>query len=319
MPTGPTDVIEEALAVLCARYVFPDKAVKAAEAIRARRDAGVYRDLSVAALAVQLTADLFESCADRHLRIRVRDAEAAETTEADLAAARREQVRLANHGISRVERLDGNIGYLDLRLIPDAGTGGRAIAAAMELVAQTHALIVDLRRNRGGSPNGVIFWTSYLFPDDQTLLNSIHDRETGETRQYWSLAHLPGERYLDRPVLVLTSGATFSGGEEFCYNLKARGRATLIGETTRGGAHPTRVVPLGPTLEIAVPDARSVNPVTGTNWEGTGVEPDVAVPAEQAYEVAYGRALRHVLTTGSSAGVLAEVRAALAALPDAAG
>ncbi|MEE6260572.1 S41 family peptidase [Plantactinospora sonchi] len=313
----PTDVIEDALAVLCARYIFPEKAATAAETIRARRDAGEYRNLTEEALAARLTADLFETCADRHLRVRIRDDQLATvSTEAELAAAWREQARLANYGISRVERLDGNVGYLDLRMIADAAAGGRAIAAAMELVARTHALIVDLRRNRGGSPNGVIFWTSYLFPDDQTHLNSIQDGESGQTRQYWSLAYLPGERYLDRPVFVLTSGVTFSAGEEFCYNLRTRGRATLIGETTRGGAHPTRIVPLSPTLEITVPDARSINPVTGTNWEGTGVEPDVAVPAEQAYQVAYGRALRHVLTTTTSAAVLAEARAALADLPD---
>ncbi|ROT31281.1 S41 family peptidase [Micromonospora sp. HM5-17] len=306
------DPIEEALALLRTGYVLPERAARAVEEIRARRAAGAYDGLADEALAERLTADLFAICADRHLRVRLRDETlAAATTEADRAAARHTQMRLDNYGIARVERLDGNVGYLDLRMIAEAGAGGRAIAAAMELVAHTHALIVDLRRNRGGSPNGVIFWTSYFFPDDQTHLNSIHDRESGTTRQYWSLAYLPGERYLDRPVFVLTSGTTFSGGEEFCYNLQAQGRATLVGETTRGGAHPTRVVPITPTLEITVPYARSVNPVTGTNWEGTGVEPDVPVPADQAYDVAYRRALEHVLATTTAPGIRAEARAAL--------
>jgi C-terminal processing protease CtpA/Prc len=312
-------VIEEALALLCANYVFPDRAAAAADAIRRRRAAGEYDGLDEEALAGRLTADLYEVCADRHLRVRLRDPLPAEPTADELVAAGRERLRLANYGIARVERLDGNVGYLDLRLVADPQVGGRAIAAAMELVSHTYALIIDLRRNRGGSPAGVIFWNSYLFPDDQTHLNSIYDGASGQTRQYWSLAYLPGERYLARPVYVLTSGETFSGGEELCYNLKARGRATLIGETTRGGAHPTDVYPVSATVEITVPNARSINPVTGTNWEGTGVEPDLAVPAPTALAVAYRKALGYVLTAAHSAAALAEARAASACLAEDAG
>lgn len=112
-------------------------------------------------------------------------------------------------------------------------------------------------------------------------------------------------------MYVLTSDLTFSGGEEFAYNLKAQGRATLVGETTRGGAHPTQVFPITPTFEITVPIARSVNPVTGGNWEGTGVEPDLAVPAIEAFDAAYREALRHVLATSTAPAILAEARAAL--------
>ena len=309
----PGKVVEDALALLCAKYVFPDRAEQAAAAIRARLDAGEYAGLDEAALGERLTEHLYDVCADKHLRVRVRDPELHETvTEAEAEAVWREQLRLSNYRIARVERLDGNVGYLDLRGVADPATGGRAIAAAMELVSHTHALIIDLRKNRGGSPDGAIFWTSYLFPDSETHLNSIYDGATGRTRQYWSLAYLPGERYLDRPVYVLTSSFTFSAGEEVAYNLKAQGRATLIGETTRGGAHPTEVFPVTPTLEITVPIARSVNPVTGTNWEGTGVQPDIAVPAGEAFAIAYRKALQHVLTTSTSPAVLEEARTALA-------
>jgi len=308
----PDNLVDSALALMCDHYIFPDKARQAAEAVRARQAAGEYDGLDEAALADRLTAQLFDVCADKHLRVRVRDADLhGATTEAEALAVRREQLRLGGYGIARVERLDGNVGYLDLHSVADPGVGGRAIAAAMELVSHTHALIVDLRKNRGGDPDGVTFWNSYLFPDAETHLNSIYDGATGRTHQYWTMAYLPGERYLDRPVYLLTSGFTFSAGEEFCYNLKARGRATLIGETTRGGAHPTDVFPITPTLEITVPVARSINPVTGTNWEGTGVEPDMHVPAAEAYDVAYAEALRHVLTISMSAAVLAEARAAL--------
>lgn len=305
-------LVGRALELLRSKYVFPERAATAAQAIQDRLDAGEYDELAEEALAQRLTGQLYELCADRHLRVRPRDASLPDAlTDAQAEAVVREQVRLGNYGIVRVERLDGNVGYLDLRLVADPGDGGPAMAAAMELVRRTEALIIDLRRNRGGSPDGVIFWTSYFFPDGRTHLNSIFTRATGLTRQYWSLAYLPGARYLDRPVYVLTSGVTFSAGEELCYNLQAQRRATLVGETTRGGAHPTDRFPLTPTLEIIVPVARSINPVTGTNWEGTGVAPDVEVPAAEAFDVAYHTALAHVLNTSTSAAVLAEARSAL--------
>ena len=312
----PIDLIDEALRLLCANYVFPDKAAAAAEAVRARRAAGDYDGLDEEALGVRLTTDLAEVCADKHLRVRPRDADLHDAlTREAMVAAYRDGLRHANYGIARAERLDGNVGFLDLRQIPDASMGGRAIAAAMELVSHTEALIIDLRRNRGGAPNGVTFWLSYLFPDDETHLNDIYHGPSGRTRQFWTLAHLPGERYPDRPVFVLTSDVTFSAGEEFCYNLQALDRATLIGQTTRGGAHPSEFFPITPTLEITVPIARAVNPVTGGNWEGSGVVPDVEVPAAAAFDVAYRKALEHVLTTSAPASVRTEAEAALQALP----
>jgi C-terminal processing protease CtpA/Prc len=304
-------MIAEALARLRASYVFPDRAEAAAATVQRRLAAGEYERLAGDALAARLTADLFEVCADRHLRVRRADPDLPAPSEQERAAAWRERLRLANYGIARVERLAGNVGYLDLRLIAEPGDGGRAIAAAMALVSHTHALIVDVRRNGGGSPAGVAFWHSYLFPDDDTHLNDVYERAGGTVRQFWTLAYVPGERYLDRPVYVLTGADTFSGGEEFCYNLKATGRATLVGGTTRGGAHPTTVFPLDGGWEITVPTARSVNPITGTNWEGTGVEPDVAVEPDRAFDVAYERALEHVRTVITSADVRKEAAAAL--------
>jgi len=306
------ELIDDALRLLREKYIFPDRAAAAAAHVRQRRDAGAYEGLDDVALGERLTADLFSVCADKHLRVRLREPDVRDSlTEEQLATAYREQLERNNYGIARVERLDGNVGFLDLRQVADAQAGGRAIAAAMELVSHTAALIVDLRRNRGGAPNGVIFWTSYFFPDDDTHLNDIYSGEQHATRQFWSLAYLPGERYLDRPVHVLIGDQTFSAGEEFCYNLQAQGRATLVGARTRGGAHPTDFFPLSATMEITVPVARSVNPVTGTNWEGTGVAPDVEVPATEAFTWAYREALRHVLATGSPGVVLQEAREAI--------
>jgi len=228
----------------------------------------------------------------------------------------RQMGRLDNFGIRRVERLDGNVGYLDLRRMPVPANAGPAIAAAMELVAGTYALIIDMRRNGGGAPEGVVFWCSYLLEERPTHLNDIYHADTGETRQFWALPYVPGTRYTDRPVYVLTSHRTFSGGEDLCYTLQALGRAQVIGETTGGGAHPTRGFPISAAVSIGIPFARSVNPVTGTNWQGTGVVPDVTVAEEQAYDVAYATALAHVLALDDVPPPIAdEAREVLAGRP----
>ena len=318
-PLPPREAVAIALSQLRASYVFPDRAEQAATAIEARLAAGEYDDLDEDTLAERLTGQLHEICADKHLRVRSMPPHARREPpgppEQDRPAWQ-ERIRPGNFGIHRVERLDGNVGYLDLRAVAPPEMAGPAIAAVMELVSGTYALIIDLRRNHGGSPHGVVFWCSYLFDGPDTHLSDIFDAVTGETRQFWTLAHVPGHRYLGRPVYVLTSSETFSGGEDLGYTLQAQGRAELIGETTGGGAHPTRTMPISATLAISVPHARSVNPVTGTNWQGTGVVPDVAVPAAEARDVAYAKALRHVLTLTVPPPIADEARAALAGLPD---
>jgi C-terminal processing protease CtpA/Prc len=287
-------VVGDVADLLRTRYVFPERGSAAAAELSAREAAGAYAGLDDEQLSVRLTADLDALCHDRHLRVRVRPADVRDAVgEADWEAAYREQQRTTNYGIAKVERLPGNVGLIELRGVTDPAIGGRAIAAAMELVSRTEALILDLRRNRGGAPQGVAMWCSYFFPDDETHLNDVYDAVEGTTRQFWTWQWLPGERYLDRPVWVLVSGDTFSGGEELAYNLKVQRRARLVGATTRGGAHPTTTLPLSATLEISIPAARAINPVTGTNWEGVGVEPDDQVDPERALEMAHLAAAEH--------------------------
>jgi hypothetical protein len=318
------EIVTKALELLRANYVFPEQAERAAAAIEARLAAGEYDDLDEIELTNLLTEHLQEATDDRHLAVMLGEVppsrarpEPEPGKPGDREVRRltmRQHGRLDNFGIRRLERLDGNVGYLDLRRMPVPANAGPAITAAMELVAGTYALIIDMRRNGGGSPEGVVFWCSYLVDEHPTHLNDIFTAETGETRQFWALPYVPGTRYLDRPVYVLTSHRTFSGGEDLCYTLQAIKRAEIIGETTGGGAHPTRAYPISPAIAIGVPFARSVNPVTGSNWQGTGVIPDVAVAAEQAYDVAYAKALRHVLALGDvPPPILDEAREALAA------
>jgi Peptidase family S41/N-terminal domain of Peptidase_S41 in eukaryotic IRBP len=339
------EIVTTAMSLLRASYVFPEVAGQAAAAVEARAAAGEYDSLDEITLTDLVTRHLQDITGDKHLRLRLGggpgprpggpgpaggpgrspgpgpgpgqgrpERDEPEDHEARRLAMRR-RGRLDNFGIRRVERLDGNVGYLDLHRVADPANAGPAIQAAMELVAGTYALIIDLRHNGGGSPEGVVLWCSYLLDERPTHLTDIFSADTGETRQFWALPYVPGTRYTDRPVYLLTGSRTFSGGEDFCYTLQALGRAELIGETTGGGAHPTRGFPISPAVHIAIPFARSVNPVTGTNWEGTGVVPDVAVPEAQACDVAYARALRHVLGAGDVPPPIAEeARDALAKL-----
>ncbi len=319
-PSG-REIVARALELLRANYVFPDQAERAAAAIEARLEAGEYDDLDEVTLAGRVTGHLQEITGDRHLAVRLggpgpRREPGREPDQPPDREKMRQLGRLDNFGIRRVERLDGNVGYIDLRRMAMPANAGPAITAAMELVAGTYALIIDMRHNGGGSPEGVVFWCSYLVDEGTpTHFNDIFRADTGETRQFWALPYVPGTRYPDHPVYLLTSDRTFSGGEDLCYTLQALGRAEAIGETTGGGAHPTRPFPVSAAVHIAVPFARSVNPVTGTNWQGTGVVPDVAVPAAQAYDVAYARALERVLALDDVPPPVAdEAREALAAI-----
>lgn len=321
-------VIETLLRELRARYVYPDVAERMEAAIRGRLGAGEYDAIAAGpALAEALTAHLQEVGRDRHLRVSweeeprpVRDREGPDPEE-------RERWRQAglqrNFGFQRVERLAGNVGYLDLRQFASPAFAGELAAAAMTLLANTGALIVDLRRNGGGDPAMVAFLTTYLFDHEPVHLNSLYWRDGDFTHQWWTLPWVPGPRFGGaKPIWVLTSRRTFSGGEEFAYNLKTRGRATIVGETTGGGANPGDHHQLDAHFAAFIPNGRAINPVTGANWEGVGVAPDLAVPPEEALAVAHRAALRHVLAglgenpTGPRKALREEARAALAELGD---
>lgn len=285
------EVLEAALHRFEAEYIDPDKAARAAAEIRRAAAAGEYADLDGAAACAAVTAVFADVCRDKHLRLvwspesEPLEEEDAEAGAAMFAALCREH----NDGVRKIEILDGGIGYLDLTLIPTAEIGGATIGAAMRVVAGTKALIIDLRSTIGGSTDGVQLWCSHLIAGADTLLTTSHSRVKG-TRQYWSLGHLDIPRYLDRPVYVLTGARTFSGGEDLAYTLQGLKRATLIGATTRGGAHPTDWYQLTEHVTVTVPNCRSESPFTGTDWEGVGVVPDVAVAQEEALAAAIERA-----------------------------
>lgn len=312
-------VIDGALRHLQAAYVYPEVAARMAAAVRARQRSGAYDGLRTAqALCQQLTADLRAVSRDRHLRILYSDRPLAEDRGAapERPAERAEHLARSRHmnfGFERVERLPGNIGYLDLRFFDAPDLAGATAAAAMSLLGNSDAIIIDLRRNIGGEPDMVALLTSYLFDGEPVHLNDIYWRPDDSTRQYWTLPYVPGPRLAGRDVYVLTSRDTFSGGEEFANNLKVLRRATLVGETTGGGAHPVEMRRITDHFGVVVPAGRALNPVTKSNWEGVGVKPDVEVPAAQALLHAQVLALKKAVDRAAEDAPREKLRQALAA------
>jgi C-terminal processing protease CtpA/Prc len=312
--------IEALIDQLTRYYVFPDVAVQVCQVLRQRIAVGLYDGLTDdEVFAKVVTEDLQSVNDDKHLRLLHSVDEIPEQEEPEIfdLEAHRIEAELAGHGFAKVERLAGNVGLLDVRRLFDVRVSGAAAVAAMNLVATTDALMIDLRRNGGGDPAMVALLCSYLF-DEHTHLNDIYSRPEDRTTQFWTQPFVPGPKFGgSKPIYVLTSDFTFSGAEELSYDLLQRERATLIGETTRGGAHPGDRYRVGPHLKSAVPSGRAINPVSKKNWEAVGVEPNVPVPAEQAFDVAYELALRHVLGLGDEGprrAVGDEARRALAQL-----
>jgi retinol-binding protein 3 len=298
-----TQVIDGILKRLNDSYVFPEVAKKMEQSIRERADKKEYDQITSAKeFAKTLTNDLQVVSKDKHLRVRYSHAAIPERgprrepTAEEREQRRRELTRM-NHGFSKVERLPGNIGYLEFLNFMDEELGADTVAAAMNFVNGTDALIIDMRSNGGGNPAMVALVCSYLFGPEPVHLNSLYWREGDRTDEFWTRKEVAGKRYLNKDVYVLTSKRTFSGAEEFTYNLKNLKRATIIGETTGGGAHPGGVFRITEHFGTFVPTGRAISPITKTNWEGTGVTPDVVVPADQALLVARLMVLKKALTT----------------------
>ncbi|MGF1459701.1 MAG: S41 family peptidase [Leptolyngbyaceae cyanobacterium] len=289
------------------QYVFPDVAQQLQAELCQRRDAGGYDDITDGPQCAELlTLQLQELSGDRQLKVHFSpqalphlDPE-QHPTPAELLAEE-QQSRLRNFDINRVERLRGNIGYLELYGFEPPEFAGQAIAAAMTLLSHTEALIIDIRHNRGGSPAMVTLLCSYLLPTYPAVhLNDLYWRPDDTTRQWWTVAHVEAPRYLDKPVYVLTSQETFSAAEEFAYNLQTLQRVIVVGEHTAGGANPGRGYRLSDHFWLFVPTGQSINPITQENWAQTGIIPDVKVPSELTLPTAHLMALNKLLETASN-------------------
>lgn len=265
-------------------YVELEPAERMADALKRHETEGEYDAISDGdAFAARLTKDLQDVSHDKHLRVDFSPFKMRPQTEPkpEDVARFHQQMEHDNCAFDKVEILPNNIGYIKFHAFMDASFCGPTVVAAMAFVAHVDAIIFDLRQNGGGQPAMVTMIASYLF-DKPTHLIDIYSRKENSTAQNWTLSYLPGLRLTKQPVFVLTSKRTFSGAEEFAFDLKNQKRATIVGETTGGGAHPVAGHPVADYFMVGVPFAKSLDPVTKTNWEGTGVEPDVKVPSEDA-------------------------------------
>jgi len=299
-------------------YVFPDVAEKLVVFLQARLGEGAYAGLDDKAFAGAVTQDLQSVNGDKHLRLRFHIDPLPEVDgESFDPVTYRREAELNGFGIASARRLSGNVGYLETKLLYGPDISGEALAAAMTLLATADALLIDVRENRGGDPMTVAMLISYLV-DEPTHYNSIYLRDGDVTNQFWTLPHVPGRKFgADKPVWVLTGPTTFSGAEDLSYSLQQLGRAKTVGAVTGGGANPRKQFKVDTHLDVTVPGGRAVNPVTGTNWEGVGVRPDIPVAVEDAFDTAYALALEHVLTLGDSGvrrQIADEARLALADL-----
>ncbi|MGA9335102.1 MAG: S41 family peptidase [Rudaea sp.] len=299
-------------------YLFPEQARKIDEALSKHERHGDYDTVSGAQkLAETLTTQMQRITPDKHLYVRYSADAIPEQKQDDKPspaehAAELAQMKAHNYGIDRVERLPFNIGYLKLEGFLPARDAGAALTSAMNLLADTDALIFDLRDNFGGDQNTVALVASYLF-DARTHLNDFYDAKTRRLDQMWTAEYVPGPRFGEgKDVYILTSGQTVSAAEDFSYALKNLKRAVIVGETSAGAAHCGDMVRLNAHFSAMIPSCRPISPITRTDWEGSGVAPDLSVPAKDALKTAQIQELRKMLTAAKSPARAARLRTRLA-------
>jgi hypothetical protein len=289
------DGVIEALATkLTAGYVLPEAVGRITQALRSANSAGEYDGKTPQEFADAMGRTLRNAGHDKHFAVFYQPAPTVSPAAATLSVEQRERL---NFGFGKLERLRGNVGYLELVNFSDLRQQSAETASALlSTLANFDAIIVDLRRNSGGHDPMMAFIATYFFDPTPVHLNDIYWRDTNETSQFWTMAFVPGRRSARQPLYILTSASTFSGAEGFCYSLQNLKRALVVGETTGGGAHSSRGPQrLTPSFTAIIPVGRSVSPITKTNWEGTGVTPDIKTSADASLSVAHLHALRSLL------------------------
>ncbi len=289
--------------ILNKNYIFPETAQKMADYLKSQLQNGAYTTIfDPMKFAEQMSKDLQSISNDRHLRVGYSPGQVEDMREMQKnKLSPEEQDRIffkelagENFGFKKVEQLHGNIGYIDFRYFGSGHLIKDKVTSVMAFVENCDALIFDMRYNGGGDPSGVQLICSYLFGEEPVHLNDLYYRPDDTLEEFWTLKDLKGKRMPEIPVYVLTSSYTFSGAEEFTYNLKNLKRATIVGETTGGGAHPGSTQIINDDFVMFVSTGRAINPYTKTNWEGTGVSPDIDIESKNALTKAHIMALEKI-------------------------
>lgn len=278
------NVIEQVASLLRERYVFEEEGESLADWLQMHYSQGAFEGITDPSTFAHAVTELLIPH-DQHLLLRY-DPDPLDPTQRHQTRA-----KLSNWGFNEVTRLEGNIGYIDLRELPSLEIAGSIAEGAMAFVSYMNAVILDCRFVTGGAPDMIQFLASYFFDKEPRPISGVYWRTSDTTIKLTTLQQIPGTRMPDTPLYILASGATFSGGEALVYDLQALGRATVVGERTRGGAHLSGHHQIDGGFEFRLPHARAVNPITGTNWEQIGVKPDVEVRHHEALLTAHLLAL----------------------------
>lgn len=269
-------------------YVYEEVGNKMADLINSQLAGGKYDNISnMREFLTEVQKDLVSVSHDKHFNLQFNPELAKEMKDVKgnndiLRVNEDELMKKENYAFKKVEILPGNVGYIDLRMFYFSEESKKTVDAFMNFVSNSDAVIFDMRNNGGGDPNLIKYITSYLFDCKPVHLNDLYNRVENKTEEFWTLDKVPGKRIPNIPVYVLTSAYTFSGAEEFSYNLKNLKRGTIVGETTGGGANPVGSFAITNSVVARIPVARAISPITKTNWEGVGVSPDVPVNAGDA-------------------------------------
>lgn len=291
-------VIDSLAVRLERQYIDLDTARLIGNLLRAQLRAGVYDSLAAPArFAEVVTRHMRDVNGDRHLSLQVQAAALSAAPGPSSATAARRQ----NFGLAKVEVLPGNIGYLEIRGFQGQPGFEAAVASALRVLENTDALIIDVRRNGGGSGQMSHLVFSHFLPAQPVQTIRVFSRAGNNQSVRQSMAEVPGPRRTDVPLYVLTSQGTGSAAEEFTFVLKNLKRATVVGDRTAGAGHMVNVVPLGNGFAAGISITRVLDARTGLEWEGAGVQPDVRVAAEQALDVAYAAALHRTATSQTDA------------------
>jgi retinol-binding protein 3 len=289
------DVVDTLARQLDSKYAIAEVAHRLAAALREKKSANAYRNISSAPeFARALTEDLYAVAHDKHLRVNYEFTASPKGPAAPPPPGTPAERRRLNGGIPEVKILDGNVGYMKLYAVLPIDLAHNAVAAAFAFVHDSDALIIDNRDNGGGDPKTVALYVSYLSEGKPFVVNTFHWRADNRVEEFKTTDLGELSYGLRKPVFVLTSPGTFSGGEELTYDLQVLKRAVTVGEVTGGGANPGGPLQLGHGFVVNLPGGQAVNPVTGTSWEGVGVKPDVPVAAAAALARAHTLAIERL-------------------------
>jgi len=290
-------VIERVLQEIAAGYIYSEKTPDIAREIHKHEEGGAYDTASGEEFARRLTKDLQSAAHDLHFEIDYSSDVLPQEPTAPAAPTREERFDAGkgdNYGFQKIEILKGNVGYIAFDNFHRAEAIGDTLAAAMDFVSNTDALILDLRNNDGGRADAVALLVSYFVEGNPQPLVGIYWKPLSKTVESFTSPSIKGRKYLDRNVYLLTSKDTVSAAEAFCYNMKSLKLATLVGEVTAGAANPGGMKRIDDHFSLFLPTGKAVDPATGKNWEGTGINPDVVVSAADSLGKAHILALKAI-------------------------